>query len=118
VGEKVARVGFDWPDRDGVQAKLREELSELEAAIGEGSPQRMEEELGDVLFALANLARHLEVDAEAALGKTVGKFMRRFEHVERRVSEQHGGWPKQGETLSIEELDGYWNEAKQAKQQE
>jgi MazG family protein len=112
VGEKVARVGFDWPSRDGCQAKVHEELGELEAAIREGSAEHIEEELGDVLFALANLARHLDVDAEAALRKTVSKFIRRFSHVEQRVSAEHGGWPKHGEPLPIAELDGYWDEAK------
>jgi MazG family protein len=112
VGEKVARVGFDWPDRASCQVKVREEISELEVAVSEGSRERMEEELGDVLFALTNLARHLDLDAEAAMSKTVVKFVRRFAHVEQRVREQHGGWPEQGAPLPIEELDGYWSEAK------
>lgn len=111
VGEKVARVGFDWPDVEGSRAKVDEELGELDAAIAAGSPERIEAELGDVIFALVNLARHLSVDADGALRRTVTKFVRRFEHVEARVVERHGGWPAHG-TLSLAELDGYWEEAK------
>src|SRR5512144_1902638 len=66
IGEKVSRVGFDWPDERGSMEKVREELGELEHAIASGDAKHQEEELGDVLFALVNLARHLEVDAEGA----------------------------------------------------
>ncbi|AUX23986.1 nucleoside triphosphate pyrophosphohydrolase [Sorangium cellulosum] len=114
VGEKVARVGFDWPDARGSRAKLDEELGELDRAFASGDHGAIEEELGDVLFALGNLARHAGVDAEGALRRTIDKFTRRFEHVERRVVERHGGWPTTaaGDTLTLEELDGYWDEAK------
>jgi tetrapyrrole methylase family protein/MazG family protein/ATP diphosphatase len=114
VGEKVARVGFDWPDARGSRAKLDEELGELDRAFASGDHGAIEEELGDVLFALGNLARHAGVDAEGALRRTIDKFTRRFEHVERRVVERHGGWPTTaaGDTLTLEELDGYWGEAK------
>jgi len=112
IGEKVARVGFDWPDMAGSRDKVREEMRELEDAIQGQSAAQVEDELGDVLFALCNLARHLDVDAEAALRKTTRKFVRRFEHVEGRVKEQHGGWPAQGEPLPLQELDEYWEEAK------
>jgi MazG family protein len=114
IGEKVQRVGFDWPDARGSRAKVGEELTELDAAIREGDPQRIEEEMGDVLFALVNLSRHVQVDAEGALGKTIGKFLRRFAHVEARVKERHGGWPEASseEKISLEEMDAYWEEAK------
>lgn len=114
VGEKVARVGFDWPDARGSRAKVEEELGELDRALASGDPAAVEEELGDVLFALGNLARHAGVDAEGALRRTIDKFTRRFDHVERRVIERHGGWPStaSGDTLTLEELDGYWDEAK------
>lgn len=114
VGEKVARVGFDWPDARGSRAKVDEELRELDRALASGDHGAIEEELGDVLFALGNLARHAGVDAEGALRRTIDKFTRRFEHVERRVIERHGGWPTTaaGDTLTLEELDGYWDEAK------
>ena len=114
VGEKVARVGFDWPDARGSRAKVAEELDELDQANAGGDKDKAEAELGDVLFALVNLARHAGVDAEGALRRTIDKFTRRFDHVEQRVREQHGGWPTKAgdDKLSLEELDGYWDEAK------
>lgn len=112
MGDRVARVGFDWPDIGGCHAKVHEELGELEAAMAEAEHAGVEEELGDVLFALCNLARHLHVDAEGALRKTTGKFARRFGQVERQVAARHGGWPTGGEPLAIEELDRYWEQAK------
>jgi tetrapyrrole methylase family protein/MazG family protein/ATP diphosphatase len=117
IGEKVARVGFDWPDARGSRAKVAEELGELDEAIREGDRRRVAEELGDTLFALVNLARHLDVDAESALRGTIDKFATRFDHVEARVKEVHGGWPegpggKPGRGVTLEEMDGYWEEAK------
>jgi len=114
IGEKVERVGFDWPDARGSRAKVTEELGELDAAIAAGDADRIEAELGDVLFALVNLSRHVRVDAEGALRRTIDKFARRFEHVEARVKEKHGGWPTRDgdDRLTLEELDGYWEEAK------
>jgi MazG family protein len=113
VGEKVERVGFDWPDARGSRAKVAEELGELDRAVLEGDKARVEEELGDVLFALVNLARHVDIDAEGALRGTIEKFQRRFAHVEGRVKELHGGWPAgASEKLPLEELDRYWEEAK------
>jgi tetrapyrrole methylase family protein/MazG family protein/ATP diphosphatase len=117
VGEKVARVGFDWEDARGSRAKVNEELGELDAALAAKDQAAIEEELGDVLFALVNLARHAEVDAEGALRKTVDKFTRRFSHVEKRVVEKHGGWGEPGkkhEKLPLATLDVYWEEAKAA----
>ena len=113
VGEKVARVGFDWDDRSGSRAKVTEEVRELDEALASGSREAIEEELGDVFFALVNLARHIDVDAEGALRKTIDKFSRRFEHVEARVREVHGGWGAPGEPKHpLAVLDGYWEEAK------
>lgn len=116
VGEKVARVGFDWPDARGSRAKVDEELGELDEAVASGDKDRAEAELGDVLFALVNLARHAGVDAEGALRRTIDKFTRRFDHVEARVVERHGGWPATAaqDRLTLEELDGYWDEAKRS----
>jgi tetrapyrrole methylase family protein/MazG family protein/ATP diphosphatase len=124
IGEKVERVGFDWPDARGSRAKVTEEIGELDRAMAEGNASRIEEELGDVLFALVNLARHVKVDAEGALRRTTEKFQRRFAHVEARVKERHGGFD--GPTsagaddevapsgkLPLEVLDRYWDEAKQ-----
>lgn len=113
IGEKVSKVGFDWPDVRGSRAKVAEELGELDEAVALGAREKIEEELGDALFALVNLARHVEVDAEAALRATIDKFSSRFTHVERRVIEKHGAWPKASEgSLPLDELDVYWEEAK------
>jgi MazG family protein len=116
VGEKVARVGFDWPDARGSRTKVTEELGELDEAIASGDKDRVEAELGDVFFALVNLARHTGIDAEGALRRTIDKFTGRFAHVEARVEETHGGWPASNEDrkLTLQELDGYWDEAKRA----
>jgi tetrapyrrole methylase family protein/MazG family protein/ATP diphosphatase len=111
VGEKAAKVGFDWPAREGARAKVGEELAELDEALAASDARRVTEELGDALFALVSLARHAGVDAEAALRGTVKKFERRFAHVERRVRERHGGFGQDG--LPIDELDRYWEEAKE-----
>jgi MazG family protein len=136
IGEKVARVGFDWENAQGSRVKVSEELQELDAAVLAGSESAIEEELGDLLFALVNLSRHLEVDAEGALRRASDKFTRRFEHVEKRVQEDHGGWAgeardasspapdggasagaKRSEPLPLEVLDRYWEEAKRAERQ-
>ena len=80
------------------------------------TPRAIEEEMGDVLFALVNLARHVNVDAEGALRRTIDKFTRRFSHVEKRVAENHGGWGDPGadatKALPLATLDSYWEEAK------
>jgi tetrapyrrole methylase family protein/MazG family protein/ATP diphosphatase len=118
VGEKVARVGFDWEDEKGSRAKVQEEMTELTRAIDTRDKAQIEEELGDTLFALVNLARHVDVDAEGALRRTIDKFARRFAHVEKRVHEKHGGWgdPTEPahETIPLATLDVYWEEAKKA----
>lgn len=114
IGEKVARVGFDWQDSSGSREKVTEELGELDRAIASKDAAAIEDEMGDVLFALVNLSRHVEVDAEAALRRTIEKFTRRFAHVEARVTEKHGGWddPGAGQHLPLAVLDTYWEEAK------
>lgn len=115
IGEKVERVGFDWPDARGSRAKVSEEIDELDRAIESGNAQAIEEEMGDVFFALVNLARHVKIDAEGALRRTIDKFTRRFDHVEARVKSVHGGWGGGGdENLPLEVLDAYWEEAKAA----
>ena len=115
IGEKVARVGFDWEDERGSRAKVAEEMGELDEAVARGDRRAIEEELGDVLFALVNLSRHLDIDAEGALRGTIDKFTGRFAHVERRVREEHGGWGDAGggeRHLPLAVLDRYWDEAK------
>ncbi len=118
MSQTVAAVGFDWPSVEGSREKLTEELGELDRAMSGGDRAEVEQELGDVLFAVVNLARHLGVDAERALGKTCDKFEARFAHVERRALSVHGDWPRDARGaptggLSLAELDGYWDEAKQ-----
>ncbi|HEY4106115.1 MAG TPA: nucleoside triphosphate pyrophosphohydrolase [Polyangiaceae bacterium] len=119
MSEKVSRVGFDWPDGTGSRAKVAEELAEVDEAIAGADAERIEDELGDLLFSLVNLARHHGVDAEMALRKTSDRFARRFSYVEKCVKEQHGGWPRGTDGkptvgLSLEVLDEYWNEAKRS----
>jgi tetrapyrrole methylase family protein/MazG family protein/ATP diphosphatase len=120
MSDRVSRVGFDWTDAHGSRQKVDEELGELDEAAASGQPDRVEQELGDLLFALVNFARHQGVNAEAALAKTADRFAARFAHVERRVRERHGGWPraedgKPGRGLELSELDAYWEEAKRGR---
>ncbi len=119
TSEKVARVGFDWPDASGSRRKVEEEIAELDEAIASGDSSRIEHELGDALFALVNLARHQRIDPEVALRRTADRFAKRFAHVERRVRERHGDWPrddrgKPTQGLPLDELDAYWEEAKRS----
>lgn len=106
--KRAARVGFDWPDTRGVIAKIREELDEVEEALDAGEIEHAREEVGDLLFAVVNLARRLKADPEQMLRATNAKFERRFGHVERALA-QSGRSP--GEA-SLEEMDGHWNDAK------
>jgi tetrapyrrole methylase family protein/MazG family protein/ATP diphosphatase len=113
----VARVGFDWPDARGPRAKVDEELSELEAAIEQGSESEIEDEFGDVLFALVNWGRHLGLRPERALRRACDKFRDRFDQVESSVKSELGDWPrdergKPTTGVSPETLDGHWNRAK------
>ncbi|MGA7885930.1 MAG: nucleoside triphosphate pyrophosphohydrolase [Acidobacteriaceae bacterium] len=108
IGSKAARVGFDWPEVGGVVEKLREETAEVEAEIGAGETEKAAEELGDLLFTAANLARHLKVDAELTLRDANEKFRRRFAAME-TASE------RPLEELSPEELEALWSRAKAAK---
>lgn len=86
LGKRAARTGFDWPDADGVTDKVHEELEELAAARASAAPARVAEELGDLLFSVANLARHLHVDPEAALRAANRKFEHRFRQMEQRCA--------------------------------
>ena len=104
LGRRAARLGFDWPDAGGVRLKVAEELAELDAALDSGERRRIAHEFGDLLLALANLARHLDLDAEGALRSANHRFTTRFRHVEARVTAGGGRTP--------EELERYWQEAK------
>jgi ATP diphosphatase len=107
--EKAAKVGFDWNDVQAVLAKLREEIAEVEAELSGGSPEAVSGEVGDLLFAVANLARHLKVDPEAALRAANAKFERRFSHIEHRLG-QSGRDP---EGAGLDEMEELWVEAKE-----
>lgn len=109
VGEKAAAVGFDWEKREDVWAKVKEELGEVDAEIEAKDKERLTDEMGDLFFALINACRLYGIDPEGALERTNKKFIRRFNHIEQRAEEQ-------GRSLSemtLAEMDGYWNEAKQ-----
>lgn len=105
---KAARVGFDWPSLAPVFSKMREELSELEEAVAGGDPDDIEDEFGDLLFVMANVARHLKIDPEASLRRTNEKFVRRFARVEQLLAAQ-GRTP---EMATLEEMDALWDAAK------
>ena len=105
---KAAKVGFDWDDIAGVWAKVEEELGELRAAIASGDKAAAESELGDVLFAIVNYARHNKIEPEVALDGTNNRFATRFAHVEQRVEESGKEWQQ----FSLQELDKFWAEAK------
>ena len=107
---RAARVGFDWPDIGFVFDKLREEIGELEAEVAKGDKTKMRDELGDILFVCANLARWMDIDPEDALRGTNAKFVRRFNHIEERL-EAMGKTPDQSD---LAEMDALWDEAKAA----
>ena len=107
---RAAKIGFDWPNVTPVFEKLREEIAELEAAMQAGDASHVREEFGDMLFVLANLARHLRLDPDAALRGANAKFDRRFRHVEARLRDD--GRP--ASEVSLDEMDAWWNEAKAA----
>jgi MazG family protein len=115
--KRAADVGFDWPSLAPVLAKAEEEIAELKAAIGEagtgeksGSGQRVAEEFGDLLFVMANIARHLKVDPEAALRGANAKFVRRFGSIEAGLAKEG----RKPEDATLEEMDVLWDEAKAA----
>jgi ATP diphosphatase len=104
---RAARVGFDWTNARDILAKIREEMGELEAEIG-GDKDAVEDELGDLFFALVNLARRLEVDPEAALRRTNRKFERRFREVEARMAAKGQAMS----SASLDEMEKIWAEIK------
>jgi MazG family protein len=108
IQDKAAQVKFEWENIEDVWRKVEEEQEELKEAVAIGSHQKIEEEFGDLLFALVNYSRFLKVDAEAALERTNIKFMRRFNYIEERVSSEG----KSLSNMSLDEMDALWNEAK------
>jgi MazG family protein len=107
--KKASKVGFDWSCAEDVEKKVQEEWKELKEAIESGNKEKIEHEFGDLLFALVNLARFLKIDPEEALQKANERFIERFSHVERRVKESGKRW----EDFSVEQLEEFWQEAKQ-----
>lgn len=102
---KAAKVGFDWPSVDFVYDKINEEIAELKQETTRG---KQEAEYGDLLFAMANLGRHLDIAPEAALRSANEKFLRRFRHIEVELAKR-GSSPKQS---TLEEMDALWDDAK------
>ena len=109
IQEKARAVGFDWEKPEQVYEKVKEELAEFETEIKYGNQQNAEKEFGDVLFSLINYARFLNINPEDALEQTNKKFIKRFNYMESKVKTQG----KQISDCKLEELDIYWNEAKQ-----
>ncbi|NLU51175.1 MAG: nucleoside triphosphate pyrophosphohydrolase [Syntrophomonadaceae bacterium] len=108
---KAARVGFDWPSIDGALDKVAEEIRELARA---DQPERRAAEMGDILFAVVNVARFLGVDPEEALQKTNNKFARRFSYIEESVKATGRTWHE----LTLEEMDALWDRAKSLEKEE
>jgi tetrapyrrole methylase family protein/MazG family protein len=108
IGRKASKVGFDWPDVHGAFPKIIEETGELSEAVGHGDINAETDELGDLLFAVVNVARHLDIDAELALRAASDKFRVRFEMVEQLAAQQSIDL----RTSNLKILDGLWDKAK------
>jgi MazG family protein len=108
LGHRASRVGFDWPDIAGAKEKVAEELEELDEAVSMQDESAIQAEMGDVLFALVNVCRHLELDPEACLRSANTRFDQRFRHVERDVKKDGGAW----HSFDLEALDSLWIKAK------
>ena len=112
--KRAAQVGFDWPEALPVVDKVREELDEVLEAMSESDPEAIAEEIGDLLFVVGNLARHLKVDPESALRAANGKFERRFRFIEQALREAGRAM----QDCALEELDALWGQAKKLEQQQ
>ena len=108
IGQKAAATGFDWGKREDVWCKIQEETAELQREIGAMNHNRMEEELGDLLFAIVNMARLYGIDPENALERSNKKFIRRFEYIEKKADEKAEELTK----MPLDEMESYWQEAK------
>jgi len=106
---KAAKVGFDWPDVDGALPKVAEEAAEVVAASSSGDTEAVADEVGDLLFALVNVARHLGIEPESALRAAANKFRHRFERAERLAVERD----IELGSASLDQLDALWDEIKQ-----
>ncbi|HOE62581.1 MAG TPA: nucleoside triphosphate pyrophosphohydrolase [Candidatus Sumerlaeota bacterium] len=108
IQERAANVGFDWDKTEDVRAKVIEEWQELEEALKSGDAEMIDEEFGDLLFAIVNYSRFAGINPEQSLRKTIMKFQDRFRHIEKRAEEQ----AKKISEMSLSEMDVFWNEAK------
>ena len=108
IQKKAARVGFDWPDTTGVIDKFREELAELSVELESGNPQKLEHELGDVLFTAVNMARKIGVEPELALEHANQRFIARFQHMEKSAA----ALGQNLEDLTPRDLEELWESAK------
>lgn len=108
IQRRAAKVGFDWPDYTGALDKVFEEIAEIKEAISENDRDRLQDEIGDLLFAVVNLSRLLKVNSDAALAATIQKFKERFQYMERQAAKSHTNLEK----MDLETLDRLWEEAK------
>ena len=108
ITEKAARLGFDWPDIQGVIMKVEEEVGELKAAVSAGDPAAVKGEIGDLLFSIVNLSRFAGVNADDSLKGAIDKFLRRFSYIEKKLAEKSST----PEAASLEEMDRLWDESK------
>lgn len=108
ISAKAAKSGFDWSDVNEVMEKVSEELAEFKDALEKNDSSAMEEELGDILFSLVNLGRFVEINPEEALRKTIGKFLVRFNHIEKTITKSG----RELNSASIKEMNELWTEAK------
>jgi len=108
IGKKASNVGFDWPDVNGAWEKFQEETRELEQAISSNDNDRIEKEFGDLIFAIVNVARHLDINPEDALNNATERFIKRFEYIETSLKNND----QKMEEMPLEALDLLWEEAK------
>jgi len=108
VQNKVSRFGFDWKNVEGPMEKLNEELKEFKNAVKSNKKNKIEEELGDIIFTIVNIGRFYHINPEEALNKTVKKFIKRFNYIEKKIKESG----KSITDVSLEEMDSLWDEAK------
>lgn len=106
--KKASKVGFDWENIDGVKNKVLEELNEFLQELGKNDEEKIEEEFGDLIFSMVNLARHLKINPEICLNKANKKFLRRFNYIEERINFS--------EKVEMSEMEKLWNEAKKGEQ--
>lgn len=109
IGQKAANLGFDWDNVSEVMGKVKEEITEIEAELEANNRDRLQEEVGDLLFSVVNLARHCDVEPETALKFANKKFRERFRHVEPAIRKAR----EDDRTLTLEEMDRYWDQAKE-----